>query len=135
MPRKSTEEQKLREQGYIRIERFCNAMDTWAYACQEDLPTDDDRHRRWRQEFREHWHFVRLAIAKSCLLDRLVYGGEQLRNEMCPTHKGEWSGCNIRGEQPCECQHDACVTGWLPNPGDPKSQASVRVTLLKSRPN
>jgi hypothetical protein len=72
------------------------------------------------------------AIAKSCLLDRLIYGGEQLRKEICPTHKGQWSGCNISGEKTCECQHDTCITGWLPNPGDPKSQASFRVTLLSN---
>jgi hypothetical protein len=129
MPREAADERKLREQGYIRIKRFCDAMDRWAHVCQKDLPTDGERQRRWRKEFGDHWQFIRLAIAKSCLLDRLIYGGEQLRMEMCPTHKGQWSGCNISGEKPCECQHDTCITGWLPNPGDPKSQASFRVTL------
>jgi len=132
MPRESTDEGKLREQGYIRIETFCHAMDTWAQVCQEELPTDHEHHRRWRKDFEEHWRFIRLAIAKSCLLDRLIYGGEQLRQEMCPTHQGRWSGCNITGEKPCKCQHDTCITGWLPNPDDPKSQASFRVTLLSN---
>jgi len=132
MQGESTDERKLREQGYIRIDRFCYAMDRWAQVCQRELSTDDEHRRRWRREFSEHWQFIRLAIAKSCLLDRLIYGGEQLRKEMCPTHQGQWSGCNISGEKPCECQHDTCITGWLPNPGDPKSQASFRVTLLSN---
>ncbi len=102
------DEKKLREQGYIRIDKFCEAMDTWAQVCQEELP-DDGEHTLWfRTQFREHWKFIRLAIAKSCLLDRLIYGGEDI----------------------CECQHDTCITGWIPNPGDPKSQASFTVTLL-----
>ncbi len=107
-------------------------MDTWAQVCQEELP-DDGEHTLWfRTQFREHWKFIRLAIAKSCLLDRLIYGGETLREKMCPIHKGHWSGCNITGEDICECQHDTCITGWIPNPGDPKSQASFTVTLLIS---
>jgi hypothetical protein len=126
------DERKLREQGYIRIDKFCVAMDTWARACQTELSTDLDHTHRWRKEFAYHWQFIRLAIAKSCLLDRLIYGGEQLRKEICPTHQGRWSGCNISGENPCECQHDTCITGWLPNPEDPKSRASFRVMLLSS---
>jgi len=131
MTGKSAEERKLREQGYIRIDRFCEAMDTWALSCQKELPSDREHHLRWRKEFGEHWQFIRAAIAKSCLLDRLIYGGETLRKEMCPTHQGHWSGCNISGENPCECQHDTCITGWLRNAGDPNSQASFRVTLLR----
>ncbi len=126
------DEKKLRRQGYIRIDKFCDAMDTWARVCQEELPTDDDHQLRWRKEFGEHWHFIRLAIAKSCLLDRLIYGGESLRKKMCPTHKGHWSGCNITGERPCKCAHDTCITGWLQNPRDPRSQASFTVTLLSN---
>jgi hypothetical protein len=118
----------MREQGYIRINRFCEAMDTWAEVCQQELSTDHEALRDWRKEFGEHWHFIRLSIAKSCLLDRLIYGGEQLRTEICPTHKGHWSGCNISGEKPCDCQHDTCFSGWLQNPGDPRSEASFRVT-------
>jgi len=126
------DETKLRAQGYIRIDKFCEAMTTWARVCQEELSTDDDHRRRWRKEFREHWEFIQLAIFKSCLLDRLIYGGERLRDEMCPTHRGHWSGCNITGENPCQCQHDTCITGWLRNPGDPKSEASFAVTLLRN---
>jgi len=36
--RESTDDRKLREQGYIRINRFCDAMDRWAHVCQKELP-------------------------------------------------------------------------------------------------
>ena len=123
-------EAKLRKKGYISIRKFCNAMDTWARVCQEELPNDSDNRRRWRKEFGQHWDFIRLAIAKSCLLDRLIYGGEELRKDVCPVHKGNWSGCDLRGEH-CGCAHDSCITGWLQNPEDPKSEASFTVMLLK----
>jgi len=124
------DEAELRKQGYIAIRKFCGAMDTWAQVCQRELPTDSEYRRRWREEFGEHWEFIRLAIAKSCLLDRLIYGGERLRENICPIHEGHWSGCNLE-DKACDCAHDSCITGWLQNPGDPKSQASFKVTLLK----
>jgi hypothetical protein len=126
------DKRKLRKQGYIGIDEFCHAMDTWAQAWMQELPSDEEHHLRLRKEFREHWMFIRLAIAKSCLLDRLIYGGEKLRNKMCPIHKGHWSGCNITGEDVCDCAHDTCITGWLQNRGDPKSEASFTVTLLSN---
>jgi|tagenome__1003787_1003787.scaffolds.fasta_scaffold17430749_1 hypothetical protein len=120
---------ELRKQGYIQIGEFCRAMDTWAKVYQQELPADTEHKRDGRKEFGEHWHFIRMAIAKSCLLDRLIYGGETLRKNICPVHKGRWSGCNVNGEQ-CGCLHDTCITGWLQNPDDPKSQASFRVISL-----
>ena len=123
-------EASLRKLGYIRIDNFCRAMDTWAQVCQQELPGDDEHRLRWRKDFGVHWQFIRLAILKSCLLDRLIYGGEKLRENMCPIHKGHWSGCNLEGEA-CDCAHDSCITGWLQNPNDPKSEASFKVMLLK----
>jgi hypothetical protein len=124
------DEQELRKQGYIRIDQFCRAMDTWAQVCQQELDSDYDLQRKWRKDFSKHWAFIRLANAKSCLLDRLIYGGETLREKMCPIHKGHWSGCNFEGKN-CDCAHDSCITGWLQNPSDSKSDASVKVMLLK----
>ena len=121
---------ELRKKGYIRIERFCRAMDTWAQVCQQELSDDSESHKNWRKEFGDHWSFIRLAIAKSCLLDRLIYGGETLRRKMCPIHKGHWSGCDISGEATCGCTHDSCITGWLQNEDDPQSEASFTVRLL-----
>jgi hypothetical protein len=97
------DEKKLRKQGYIRIDKFCEAMDLWAQVCQQELPSDEEHHLRFRKEFRDHWRFIRIAIAKSCLLDRLIYGGDTLRENRCPIHKGHWSGCDINGENACEC--------------------------------
>lgn len=35
---------------------------------------------------------VRLAVMKSCLLDRIVWCGEHPSQTPCPVHKGVWSG-------------------------------------------
>ena len=58
---------------------------------------------------------LRMAIAKSCLLKRLIYLGEPLRTRPCPLHKGHWAGCF--GERcPHGCDRGCgCTTGWLPN--------------------
>ena len=57
---------------------------------------------------------VFLQISNSNLLWRLIYQGEELRKEMCPVHKGTWSGYGF-DEPYCECQHGFDITGWLPN--------------------
>ena len=31
-------ERELRHQGYIKIAKFCKAMDTWAKVCQQNCP-------------------------------------------------------------------------------------------------
>jgi hypothetical protein len=127
-------DQELLKQGYIRIEQFCRAMDTWARVCQQESHDDSESKLQWRKDFSEHWEFIRLAIAKSCLLDRLIYGGEKLRVNQCPVHKGHWSGCDIDGTLTCGCGHDSCITGWLPNSGDPKLEASFTVRSLSRVP-
>lgn len=96
----------------LKAEEFCEAFYTWAKACQTDLPTDDEGTKQWRREFVSHWSFIELAIRKSCLLDRLIYGRELLRTEICPIHKGRWSGY-VRENLPCGCQFRSNVTGWL----------------------
>jgi len=52
-----------------------------------------------------------LQIRKSNLLARLIYGGQKLRTQMCPEHKGEWTG-----PRPDPCPHGCGFTGWLPEP-------------------
>lgn len=77
-------------------------------------------------DFWNHWCRIELAIMKSCLLDRLIYGGEKLRTQKCPKHLGKWSGCSFAS---CECSHDSCLTGWIKNPDDPTSPNSG-ITLV-----
>ncbi len=85
----------------------------------------------------------KLAVVKSDLLNRLVYGGEKGPSQTpCPVHKGHWSGCHFgwpdsvwrsaEGETPmdvqpmlqewydagCRCYQHAgsgCTTGWNPD--------------------
>lgn len=96
------------------------------------LPSDDEHKIAWRKEFQEHWMFISRSISKSCLLDRLLYGGEKLRTEMCPVHKGHWYGCSPSNEITCGCDHGICITGWLKNKGDPESHNSgLAVVTIK----
>lgn len=80
---------------------------------------------------------LRLLISKSCLLDRLIHGGEAPSSMPCPVHKGHWSGihlgwpgqrwsngtpveesaqCREWFDAGCRCfQHYCgCTTGWQP---------------------
>ena len=56
---------------------------------------------------------VFLMISKSCLLDRMLYGGELLRATMCPDHHGRWQGIDWHGDA---CKHGCGLTGWIPAP-------------------
>jgi len=85
-----------------------------------------------------------LAVMKSDLLHRLIYGGERGPSQTpCPVHKGKWSGCdfgwpgsewvNAKGERTpvdisprlqeavdagCRCathKGSGCTTGWNPD--------------------
>lgn len=71
-----------------KITLFCDTMDEWA-----DLII--------RQQgdvigFPEAWGKVRLAIRKSCLLDRTMSCGEKPSQTPCPVHQGHWAGCHFR---------------------------------------
>jgi hypothetical protein len=79
--------------GVRPIRDLCNA-----FREQLDKESADDRH-------------IVTDIAKSCLLYRLMYAGEELRTEQCPTHKGRWSGWSFT---PCACSFGPNLTGWLP---------------------
>lgn len=116
----------------MKPEDFCNAMSTWAqFMCEAD------------PDLRESIVDVELAVEKSCLLDRMIYGGEHPSKTPCPVHKGEWSGCHgmwpghylwnpKTGEKTpvtpdkmlqdwydegCRCfKHSCgCTTGWQPD--------------------
>jgi hypothetical protein len=79
-----------------------------------DAELDKLRAYEWACE-RVGWVFTQ--IAKSCLLWRLIYEGQELRRVPCPVHEGHWSGCAWpeRPEDACACMDGSNVTGWLPN--------------------
>lgn len=105
----------------LKPEEFCKAFYTWAEACQTELPGDDEDRRQWRKEFAVHWNFIALAVQKSCLLERLIYAREPLRTEICPRHKGKWSGWVLEKLE-CGCQFGSNVTGWLKAPTQRKKR-------------
>lgn len=58
---------------------------------------------------------IHLRVHKSNCLGRLLYGGEDLRTDPCPQHKGMWVGPH-NGHCPCQ------GTGWLPNKEESKNE-------------
>lgn len=67
-------------------------------------------------QVKEAWNSIYVTLMKSNLAHRLVYLGEEVRTEPCPTHKGHWSGCRFFDDDQCECMSGSNVTGWLPPP-------------------
>lgn len=87
----------------LPVSKYCKSLETWARLRGEKDP-----------EFVKTCREIIVDIHKSCLLDRLIYVGEEVRTEKCPKHKGEWNGKSFNGD--CECAAVCgCVTGWLPN--------------------
>ena len=94
---------KLSGSPRISPDYYCNQLHKWAGIVSEH---DENFENMYRQ--------LSIRIEKSCLLDRLIYCGEELRKEPCPKHKGRWSGIYFNEE--CECVGSCgCLTGWLPN--------------------
>jgi hypothetical protein len=59
----------------------CNALAQWAEVAQVESPRAGTG---------------ALAVRKSCLLARLIYGGEAGPSQTpCPVHKGKWSGIHF----------------------------------------
>lgn len=90
------------EEEALPITAYCRVFEGFLYG-------------RSRGEGRAECGHLRLRIKKSCLLDRLLYGGEPLSQTPCPLHKGQWSGL-----RPESCPHgcDAacgCTSGWVPS--------------------
>jgi hypothetical protein len=84
-----------------------------------------------------------LSIHKSNLLARLLYNGEKLRTQMCPEHKGKWSGIEFGDTV---CPHKCQLTGWIQESADqgkplpgvmavnmvPTGEAPGEVTMIRS---
>lgn len=59
---------------------ICNALAAWAEVANVDSPRAGSG---------------RLAVCKSDLLNRLIYGGERGPSQTpCPVHQGHWTGCH-----------------------------------------
>lgn len=99
------------------VSRYCDAFSKWAGALAERATreTDGDKHFRDANldAIAKLALTIELAIRKSNLLYRLIYAGQPIRTQMCPIHKGHWSGYG-HGGHPCECQDGYDITGWLP---------------------
>lgn len=73
-------------------DKYCSALGVWADLLEvrekelgvEPMPGSPS--------FAKARRVVELAIFKSCLLDRMMYGGEQPSQTPCPVHAGFWSG-------------------------------------------
>jgi hypothetical protein len=110
-------------------DRFCKKMREWAALMVNSERISDG------SSFARAWQEVELAISKSCLLSRTLYGGENPSKTPCPVHKGKWSGIHIGWPEThwadgspvkestvcrqwydagCRCfQHGCgCTTGW-----------------------
>lgn len=105
------------------LSKYCNALRTWANTLERKARAEMqemkakgkldtlDKERLYRgSDFRFYLDSAMLNIRKSNMLYRLLYLGQKLRTEECPTHKGRWgdifSGCECGG------------TGWLPHEDD-----------------
>lgn len=63
---------------------------------------------------------VRLAITRSCLLDRMIHHGENPSQTPCPVHQGHWAGIQVGwpGSVQLEVLSDG-TTKQLPAPESP----------------
>jgi hypothetical protein len=127
----------------VPVSRVCESMMAWAQVMEENGGTENGMLSSGLASgltpalIRQ----VRWAMSKSNLLYRLIYLGEPLRTEKCPTHDGRWSGCNWHMPL-CDCQkirledgrvvYDANVTGWLLD-GNPPIELSPRLILRRHR--
>lgn len=119
-----TPEHKAAQEEYRRLSDIPNRLST--------IMKDGGNPTRWDYDFEELLGYerecekiarVELLIRKSSLLDRLLYSGEKLRTEICPIHKGHWSGLEF-GDN-C-CPHKCHLTGWIVQPED-EAKYDIRV--------
>lgn len=101
------------QQPVMPVQRYCEALKTWADCLETAASEDDEAGTRPRFKYlMPMLDDVRLAISKSNLLWRLIYGGEKLRTKKCPEHKGRWSGLSSPDN---DCEHGCDFTGWVPD--------------------
>lgn len=96
----------------LPMSRFCSAISTW-FRVIERLNAAVTPEESWRGTQGKNYHSVLFQIErdirKSNLLARLLYGGQKLRTQACPIHKGKYNGEG-------DCSEGCEGTGWLPEP-------------------
>jgi hypothetical protein len=104
------------------VSEYCKAFETWMSVLEENYREafkaggKQAAERVHGAEVIPHFSRIRLLINKSNFLARLVYGGEKLRTEKCPVHKGEWNGhAMLMGD----CPHQCDGSGFLRAKDDP----------------
>lgn len=107
------------------VSAYCKAFETWAEVqvkkfreSKKELEANGENTTfAFGSAIVPHFRVLERTIRKSDLLYRLVYLGEELREELCPLHQGKWSGLH-----PDPCPHACDYTGWLPKKkqGEPK---------------
>lgn len=106
----------LRNELFPELEKRWSEEAHDAYRQEMDNPTSGGRTYKIQelkrfQDACDSVDYTFLQIIKSSLLGRLIYGGEKLRTQQCPEHKGEWSGLE-HPDRPCP--HGCEMTGWIP---------------------
>lgn len=101
-------------QPVLPLSRVCNALEDWRDALEQAKARSKSPQYSHGEAYVDSLGHILTDIHKSGLLFRLLYLGEELRTEMCPTHQGNmeiqiWVGFPNAGT--CECNG----TGWLPN--------------------
>lgn len=81
----------MSEERRKKVDRFCQELEQWAR-----LVAEKD------EGFERDWQNVTRYIHKSCLLDRMLYGGEAPSQTPCPVHEGRWSGLHMWGTKLCD---------------------------------
>lgn len=109
----------------MTLTKFCATMRKWADCVRQGVREKPeggrgggDSHYQHGEAYAPHIDHILTDIAKSALLGRLFYLGQEPRTTKCPEHNGHWSG--IEWEDPERgqgnvCSHGCGLTGWLPN--------------------
>ena len=101
------------------VSEYCQAFYDWHKAIIEKVKRVEAGEERESMEgyyegIRDALNTLVIPIRKSNYLWRRIYGDGFHRTEMCPEHKGRWSGYSH--DRACDygCNHGYDITGWLP---------------------
>lgn len=123
------------------LKRFCATMKKWVDCIEQGCNERPEGGRgqpdhQHGQEYVKQLGHILTDIAKSDLLARLFYLGEEPRTVKCPIHNGHWSGIEWHDESTGKgnvCPHGCGLSGWLPNPSPVASIPEEIVKLIRWR--